>query len=75
MKKADEMSDLGRYLFEQANLMNESMRNGLTIGRQHAEQDLKSLFVAYDRAKNDPNARIPTTLHIAIENLRQKYAT
>lgn len=68
------LSDLGRFLFGQANAMNQQLQNGLTIGQQHAAQDLRSLFTAYDRAKNDREARIPTILHIAIETLRKKYA-
>ncbi len=75
MQRDGEMSDLGRLLFEQANALNQQRALGMEHGRAHAALDLKGLFLAYDRALLDANARIPTMLHLAIESLRKKYAT
>ena len=74
MQRDGEISDLGRLLFEQVRALNHQMRVGLEHGHQHAAQDLKDLFLAYDKAVLDPATRIPTTLHLAIETLRRKYA-
>lgn len=75
MQRDGEPSDLGRLLFEQANQLTRQRQLGMEHGHAHAARDLKALFLAYDRAQLDPNTRIPTMLHLAIEALRKKYAT
>jgi hypothetical protein len=67
--------DLGRLLFDQANHLNEQLRRGVEIGRTDARRDLQGLFRAYERALLDAHARIPTALHLAIEELKKKYGS
>jgi hypothetical protein len=67
------MDDLGRFLFDQANMMNERLAAGIKVARQEARNDIQIMLAVYDRALRDPDAKIPTSLHLAIETLRQKY--
>lgn len=75
MQRDGEVSDLGRLLFEQANQLTQQRQLGMEHGHAHAARDLKALFLAYDRAVLEPATRIPTMLHLTIEELRKKYAT
>lgn len=68
------MSALADMLFQQARDLNEQRRLGMDFMREEARRDFASLVSAYERAKLDPNAKIPTMLYLAIENLKQKYA-
>ena len=74
MKEKPPLSDLGRMLFEQANAMNNQFVRGMEATREQLTIELKTLFEAYDRACLDPNAKIPTRLHLALEDLRKRYA-
>ncbi len=74
MQRDGELSDLGRLLFEQASAFNQQLIAGVQYGEMHAALDMKPLFAAYDKAVLDHGTRIPTTLHLAIESLRKKYA-
>lgn len=69
--------DLGALLFEQANALNERFRAGLDAGRDAERRAIQSalrlLFTAYDQANEDPQTRMPTTLHALIERLRTDY--
>lgn len=65
--------DLGRLLFAHANELNERFHAGMKAAQQTARHDVRQLIACYDRVMRDPDARIPTSLHHAIEQLRQKY--
>ncbi len=77
MKEKDEtpLSDLGRMMFEQVNAMNNQFSRGMEATREQLRIELKTLFAAYDRACLDPDAKIPTRLHMAMESLRKRYAS
>lgn len=68
------MSELGALIVEQASAMNDQRRLGMDFMREEAKRDFRSVIEAYERALLDANSRIPTMLHIAIEQLRKKYA-
>ena len=68
------MTELGALMLQQIHALNQQLRTGLDYGHQHAAQDMRALFEAYHRALLNPDAKIPTTLHLAIEELRKKYA-
>ena len=48
----------------------ESFNDGVRAGMNVEEAKLKTIIAAYDRAKTDPNTKIPTYLHVAIEACR-----
>lgn len=57
---APEGVDIFRVMFDRANR-----------GLFNPDVKLIALFAAYDKAMLDPNARIPTYMHAAIEGLRK----
>lgn len=74
MQRDGEFSDLGRLLLEQQLALHQQRTLGMEHGHTQAALDMQPLFLAYDRAVLDPNSRIPTGLHLAVETLRRKYA-
>ena len=67
----DFAQELARNLIDANRAAAEHMR----IGREQAEREFsflrRSLIAAYDRAAADPQTKIPTYLHAAIEALRK----
>lgn len=63
------LSDMGRLLFEQANAMNQQFLTGLKAGREISATAHRLLKASYEKAKEDPAAKIPSPLECAIENI------
>lgn len=61
--------DLGRMLFDQADAMNRQFQLGLKVGKDISRIAVAALEAAYDRAQQDSEAKIPTVLSCAIENI------
>lgn len=65
----EEPSDLAQMLFEQANAMREQFALGMKFGKEVNRLAVAALEVAYDRAQQDQETKIPTPLMCAIENI------
>lgn len=63
------MSELSDMIFAQANAMNQQFQTGLKAGKEMNRAAHKALKVAYDAALKDEAVKIPTTLHVAIEQI------
>ena len=61
--------DLGRLLFEQAHCMNQQFAAGMRAGKEISKFAHAALKESYTRAQQDSEARIPTILSCAIENV------
>lgn len=70
---AQEGLGLSDLILLHADAMNTQLCTGMTYGREHAARDMQVLFKAYDAALVNPDAKIPTMLHLSIEALRKKY--
>ena len=68
------MSELSQLIAEQVVALNEQRRLGMDFMREEAARDVRILLACYDRAIKDPDVKIPTALHMAVELLREKYA-
>jgi hypothetical protein len=54
------------------NAMSRVVKYGLEAGKQIERQKVEAVLMAYDRALQNPDAKIPTYLHMALESLRTK---
>lgn len=65
------MGDIGKILFEQAQIMNDAARQHIAIGREQAEREAKPKIAALAHivamADKYPEAALPTPLLAAIE--------
>ena len=62
-------NDVAQFALEQANLMNRQFQNGLRAGKEISQIAHSALKRAYELAQQDAEAKLPTTLMCAIENV------
>lgn len=71
----NELSDMGKLLMSQARAMNHNFESGMSVGAVSERNRLlplfQAIFNAYRRALADPNANLPTPLHLALANAQR----
>ena len=64
-----DVSDLTNFLFEQSHALNTQFLNGIKAGKEISRIAHSALKQSYELAQKDAEAKIPTTLSCAIENI------